>query len=320
MSNPLDRVDEFESLFRASVKPLVEIEPLPFERLLVVLDSEGCDEKRSTVTAIAADMAERYRVDVRIIAPVRKLKREAEADTGHAEELLGEMLETIKARSGNQVSGEVKMGAPARVILDEVAAYSPSIILMSSLFGEAEPDLETFTLGAVTDRVLSSVSEPLLLVEGRVDEVEKLWRDILVYVEDEDTAGNCLSATRTLALKGAQVGLLHVIDSGWLKHIHRALEFASELNTEQATEAIERALNREMTLYLEAGVEALNKTGHVAHLEIATGDPIELTRDEITGKDHGLLICNSVAPDQKLIDSIAYNLAAHLREVPLLLV
>ncbi len=315
MSTRYSRVDEFESVFKATVREKVEIDKLPFERLLVILDCEGSEAKRQSVVDCAFDMADRYKVETRVVAPVGRW-----GDKEKAEKLLKEATERIDSVGPQKCDGELLEGAPHRIILDQEKSYQPSILLMSSLFGETDEDLETYTLGSVADRVLSSVSEPVLLIEGKVENVGALWSDILVYVEDQKTADSCLAATRTLAIKGAKTALLHVIDSGWLEQIDRAIDLASELDSFKTSEAIVTSLQRDMGHYLTSAADALDRTGHEPSQSIQIGDPIEICRNEVLEKHHGLLICNSVAPDQKLIDSIAYNLAAYMREIPLLLV
>lgn len=320
MSSVDSHLDEFESVFRASVRPHVEIEPLALERLLVVLDSEGSDLKREAVIACATDMADRFKVETRVLVPLPRLKREGEPDVTRASRLLRRTLEGIEGTGLREFSGEVKVGPSARIILNEVAACEPSMLLMSSLFGHDDDELESYTLGSVADRVLSSVAQPIMLIEGGVQDPARLWSDMLIFVDAAATAGSCLSAALTLADKGARTSLLHVLDGAWLATVKRGIELASELESDKAVEAICRSLVTDMKNYLSAAVEALTHTGHVASSNVEIGDPIELTRQAITSGNHGLLVCNSVAPDQKLIDSIAYNLAAYLRDIPLLLV
>ena len=63
----------------------------------------------------------------------------------------------------------------------------------------------------------------------------------------------------------------------------------------------------------------VDSEGNEARRESVIGDPIDKIRSRIRSGGHRLLVCNSVAPDHKLIQSLAYNLAVYLREVPLLL-
>lgn len=321
MSTKASKVDEFESLFRSSVRPTVEIEKLPLNRILVVLDSEGTEEKRDAVVRIATDMVDRFRVDAHILAPVRQLQREEKVDTSRVNSLLAEALKAIEQTGTRQsVSGEVQIGPVVRTILDEVARYQPNILILNSLFGENDEDLEGYSLGSVADRVLGALGTPILLVEGLVQEVERMWSDILVYLEDQETAGPCFSATRSLAVKGAKVELLHVLEHRWMEYLHRALELTSKVATEEAHDAIRSAIHSDMQNYIEAAKDALDRTGHNTSFEMLEGDPVEVTRERVLTHEYGLLICNSVAPDQRLIESVAYNLAAYLRKVPLLLV
>lgn len=320
MSTVRSHLDEFESVFRSAVRPHVEVQPLAFERLLVVVDAEGDEAKSAGVLTCAADLADRFRVECRLVAPVPRRRREQQPDTTHAEAELKAALEKVESVRPGQVSGEVLVGSPARVILEQVAASSPSLIIMPSLFGEADVELESFTLGSVADRVLATVREPILLIEGAVENPSALWTDMLVYVEDAETSVGCLSAAVKLAEKGARTTLLHVLDQGLLATMRHGIELASELESDKALAAIQRSLTTDMEHYLSGAAQALIRTGHKTEFAIEVGDPIETTRDHITSGGYKLLVCNSVAPDQKLIDSVAYNLAAYLREIPLLLV
>ena len=80
------------------------------------------------------------------------------------------------------------------------------------------------------------------------------------------------------------------------------------------------ALNKDMEHFLEGAKELLDRTGHQTSYDIEVGDPVDATRKYIQDKGPKLVVCNSVSADERLVDSVAYNLAAYLREVPLLLV
>ena len=320
MSSRRFMVDEFESVFQSSLRPTLDIKPLQLSKLLVVLDTEGCEEKRQAVVSVAADLADRHRLEVRIITPVAPHRVEQAHLEARAQEATQDCLTRIRETGVKELSSLVRVASPHRAILDEVESWDPSLLIMSSLFGEVDEDLESYTLGSVTDRVLSSIHQPILLIEGKVDDVSRMWSDILVYVEERVTAEQCLACTRSVALKDAHTSLLHVIDKEWMDQIQRAINLASRLPSTETGEAILRSLRSDMNRYLESARDLLNSTGHQADFSIELGDPIEVCREKVRSGGHGLLICNSVSPDRKLIDSLAYNLAAYLREIPLLLV
>jgi len=321
MSTHSSKVDEFASLFRSSLRPHIEVDKLPLSRVLVLLDSEGLQAKREAVVAITADMADRFRVDVHLLAPVQRLQREVQVNTNRADELLAEALKMVREAGPRQkITGEVIVDSTVRAVLTSVKSYKPDLVILSSLLGECDEDLEGYSLGSAVDRILNSLAIPILLIEGPVADIGRLWSDILVYVESQETVTPCFSATRSLAVKGAQVELLHVLDEHWLQQLRTGLALTREVGTDASYDAIRTSLKEQIQHYLEAAVEALDRTGHNTTFEILEGDPIDITRQRIRSRQYGLLICNSSAPDEKLVDSIAYNLAAYLREVPLLLV
>lgn len=314
MSQKQTKFDEFASLFRSVVRPHLEVEPLALNRLLVVVDVHSDEQKYQGVCNVTESMLDRFKPTIRLFAPV--------ADEDHvkkAQERVDALVKKLEV-VGAEVETELRVCFPAQAILDEADEFSADFLVLPSLVGELDHELESFTLGGVVDKVLSSSSRPILLIEGEVPEADLLWSDILLFIEEAETAEPCLAATRTLASKAAGARMLHVIDSHMLSIVERAFQVTTELETAIATDALSAALKKDMEHYLSGAKELLDRTGHNASFEIKVGDPVETTREFI--KDHGphLVVCNSVAPDQRLVDSVAYNLAAYLREVPLLLV
>lgn len=315
MSQQSARFDEFASLFRSVVKPHLEVEPLPLNRLLIVLDSLGNEAKREGTCRLARSMTEIFKTETRIIVPVPTGGPVLEDAQRRCARLIGEI-----ASKGGTASGRAEVGFAATQILEEIASFEADFIVLPSLFGELDEDLEEYSLGAVVDKVLSRTGKPILLVEGAVEEPDALWSDILLFIEETGTAEPCLAATRTLAAKEADARLLHVIDSHMLALVERAFGVATELDTSVACAALEKALHKDMEHFLMGAQDLLNRTGHRAEFMIEVGDPVEVCRQTIQEKGPNLVICNSVSPDQRLVDSVAYNLAAYLRETPLLLV
>lgn len=313
------RLDEFESIFRASLTPSVPIEPLKLERLLGVLDWEGNAAKREGLLACVRALAEEHRPALRMVAPLRELKSRPNTPPVEA------ATEQLDAQAhhlwqlGLEVSHEVQVGSPSSLILEQKASFQPTLLVLSSLFGEDEDGLEGYTLGSVVDRVLEAMEIPLLLVEGPV-RPEGLLDRWLITVDNEASTPPCLNAAAGLARRGASVTLHHVLDESILKTYRQGIELAAELDSDKATAAVNRALCNRMEHYLKGAAQSLEKCGLKVDVVVEVGDPLHKIRARIAGGDYGLVACNSVAPDEKLIDSLAYNLAAHLRELPLLLV
>jgi nucleotide-binding universal stress UspA family protein len=315
MSEKSTKFDEFASLFRSVVRPHLEVEPLPLNNLLVIVDVHSDDEKYNGICNVAESMLDQFKPKVKLFAPVA-----LEEDLAIAEERLKILSDRLLQGKDVQLETEARRCLLAKSILEEADSFQADFLVMPSLVGERDRSLEGFTLGAVVDMVLSNSARPILLIEGDVPEAEQLWTDILLFIEEVDTAEPCLAATRTLAGKAAEARMLHVIDSHMLGIVERAFKVATELETTKASEALTAALQKDMDHFLEAAKDLLDRTGHTATYHIQVGDPVDTTRKFI--QEHGphLVVCNSVAPDERLVDSVAYNLAAYLREVPLLLV
>lgn len=314
MTQKNSKFDEFESLFRSVVRPHLEVEPLPLERLLVVVDAVGVPDKHHGLMGVTASMVDRFKVEVVLYCPV-----EDESSRQQAEKKSAEIADKISA-SGKQSQTEIAVGQLSGLILEKIEDFEPDFILLPSLFGERDAGLEGYSLGGTVDKVLSKTGVPILLIEGDIAEPDELWENILLFVEEATTAEPCIAATRTLAGKNAGARMLHVIDSHMLGTVRRAFEVATELDTDTAIDALEKGLRRDMEHYLEGAKELLDRTGHNSSFMVRLGDPVEVTREVIAEEQPRLVVCNSVAPDQRLVDSVAYNLAAYLREVPLLLV
>jgi universal stress protein family protein len=315
MSEKSTKFDEFASLFRSVVRPHLEVEPLPLEKLLVVIDVHSDEEKHSGICNVTESMLDQFKPQIKLFAPV-----ESDDDLATATDRLKVLSERLLQGKDVQLETEARRCPLARSILEEADSFGADFLVLPSLFGERDRSLEGYTLGAVVDMVLSNSARPILLVEGEVPEADKLWTDILLFIEEVGTAEPCLAATRTLAGKAAEARMLHVIDSHMLSVVERALGVATELETSKATEALSAALEKDMDHFLQGAKDLLDRTGHRATYDIQIGDPVETTRRYIQDNGPHLVVCNSVAPDERLIDSVAYNLAAYLREVPLLLV
>ncbi len=315
MSQKSTKFDEFASLFRSVVRPHLEVDPLPFKRLLVVMDFQGNQERAQGAPQLARDMTDSFKTETHLLCPLRK----AGETLASAQKECDALREAIQAK-GATVSTKVDVGHPATQILEEIEAFDPDLIVIPNLFGEKDDQLEGFSLGAVVDKVLSSTPRPILLLEGSIADTSALWSDILVFVEEASTTERCLAITRTLAEKEAAVRLLHVIDSNMLRIVEHAFELTTELDTQVATAALQKALRKDMDHFLQGAKELLDRTGHHTTYDILMGDPVETCRNYIQEKGPHLVVCNSVAPNQRLVDSVAYNLAAYLQSTPLLLV
>ena len=315
MSQKSTKFDEFASLFRSVVRPHLEVEPLPLNKLLIVLDVHSDDEKHNGICNVAESMLDHFKPEIKLFAPVAVAE-----DLTVAEQRLKALADRLLQGKDVQLATEARRCTMARAILDEADSFGADFLVLPSLFGERDRELEGYTLGSVVDMVLSNSARPILLIEGDVPEADLLWTDILLFIEEVGTAEPCLAATRTLAGKAAEARMLHVIDSHMLTIVERAFRVATELETTVATEALTSALKKDMEHFLSGAKELLDRTGHSSSFEIRVGDPVETTRRFI--QDHGphLVVCNSVAPDERLVDSVAYNLAAYLRGGTLLLV
>lgn len=314
MSQKSTKFDEFASLFRSVVRPHLEVEPLPLKKLLVVFDVHSDDEKHNGICNVTDSMMDQFKPELKLFVPISD-----ESEKEKAEECLKPIVEKLDKRGITAIT-EVRQATLASSILEEADSFEADFLVLPSLFGETDRGLEGFTLGAVVDKVLSSSSRPILLIEGDVPDAELLWSDILLFVEEIATAEPCLAATRTLAGKAADARMLHVVDSHMLQLVERAFEVTTELETSVAADALVAALRKDMDHFLQSAKELLDRTGHQSTYDIEVGDPVEVTRAFIKEKGPHLVVCNSVAPDERLVDSVAYNLAAYLREVPLLLV
>lgn len=314
MSQKSTKFDEFASLFRSVVRPHLEVEPLPLNKNLICYDIHGTQEKKQGIASVTESMHDRFKPQTRLFAPI-----ETEDDREVAEKELEEIKSRLNPKDG-EISTCVEVGYPSKLILQQMESFEADFVILPSLFGERDRDLEGFTLGATVDKVLSSCAKPILLIEGEIPDAGLLWTDILLFIEEVETAEPCLAVTRTLARKAADARMLHVIDAHMLAIVKRALNVATELETSVASDALMTALKKDMDHFLQGAKELLDRTGHQTTYEIKVGDPVETTRTFIKDNGPHLVVCNSVAPDERLVDSVAYNLAAYLREVPLLLV
>ncbi len=76
---------------------------------------------------------------------------------------VADMVDRAEQRGFERVTGEVREGSPAEVVLDHAADHDVDLVVMGT---HARTGVERYLLGSVTERVLRASPVPVLTVRG----------------------------------------------------------------------------------------------------------------------------------------------------------
>ncbi len=306
-------LEEFTHLFNRANSPTVNIEPRAFNNIAVLVDTQGSSSKQYGVRQVLEELQARNSLNIHWITASQDEATKLEQDT-----LLKTWEDQLEFSYFERHHGTIH---PADHTLKILESLNLDLLIAPSLFGEDAPSLEGYTLGSTLDKVLSLAKTPVLLVEGTLPEGKSsIFDQVLCYIESEQQSQQCWDCCSGIANKEAAVNFVHVMEDDWIKRVQEAIPVTKGTPILNAVETFVEAHQFHYRHYLEEAREAFLQLQFSGTNTVTTGDPIVWVKEHLKEHPNSLIVCNSVAPDEKLVDSLAYNLAAYLTNTPILLV
>lgn len=282
-----DKIDQFESVFRAAERPRFAYAPPLIERVLVVTDG-GADDGRAFTEAIRT-----------FVAPAG---------------LDGAMFETLCRDDFDTIAR----------MLELVEARQPDLIATYRNLHLKTQDLR-HSLGAYLDTLTQATVMPVLVTpRPERDAFAAAMRptdDVLVMTDHLAADVRTVNYGVRFAAKGGTVHLCHIEDDATFQRYMRAIERIPTIETDSARETIRRQLLKAPQEYIEACVESLRAGGQDVRINsvVRMGHCIDDYRELIKQHAGDLLVCNTNDDERLTMHPMAYALAIEVRDEVLLL-
>jgi len=287
----MDKVDQFESVFRSATKELFHYGILPIRTVLIVTD-------------LCGSPAERFAAKVRAL------------------------MATV--RNGDECSFVTIDGerfTSAKDLLDLVEAQRPDLIASYRCL-HSEAWRWAFTLGAHIDVLTQSTTTPVLLMPHPDDSGEAagsestVKTDRVMAVTDHLTGDEHLvNAALAFTEPSGTLFLTHVEDDATFERYLGVVGRIPEIDTEFARELIETQLLKEPHDYIRSVSAALRLANVACTIEelVSMGSHVKEYKALVEANQVDLLVLNTKDEDQSAMHGLAYPLAVELRDTPLLM-
>lgn len=283
----MSSVDQFESVFRAADKDLLEYERVDIESMLVITDLNAA--KAKTFCAQLQEL-------LRVLEPIEVCGLATASDFATAEDLL-QLVESKQP--------------------DLVCTYR-NLHTASWRFPHS--------LGVHLDVLLQRASMPVLVVPhpsaGYHAEHALAHTDRVMAITDHLANDHQLvNYAARLTQSGGSLFLTHIEDQTVFDRYIDAISKIPTIDTEESRKRLSEQLLKEPRDYIESCQQRLLGAGLQLTVEpiVAFGDHLSQYRDHITSHQIDLLVMNAKDHDQLAMHGLAYPLAVELRQIPLLI-
>ena len=280
----MDKVDQFESVFRSAAKELFHYQRLDIRSVLVVtdLDRGAAPAVEAEVRGVTSALGEASYVTI----------------TGDEFNSPNDLLEVIERQRP-----------------DLIATYR---CLHSPAWRWA------FTLGAHVDVLTQATATPVLLLPHPERESGPLsGRTDRVMAVTDHLAGEQDLVNTALALvdPGGTLYLSHVEDDAVFQRFTDVVGRVPEIDTDLFRERVEAQLLKEPTDYIRSVSAELATSPVQCTVEqvVTMGHHVKEYRKLIEDKQVDLLVMNTKDEDHSAMHGLAYPLVVELRDVPLLM-
>lgn len=279
----MDKVDQFESAFRAAAKDVFHYQRLDVRSVLVVTDLD-----RSAAAAVE-------------------------------EEVRG-VTSALPDASYVTVTGDEY--ASPKDLLDVVERQRPDLIATYRCL-HSPAWRWAFTLGAHVDVLTQVTPTPVLLMPHPERETGPLsGRTDRVMAVTDHLAGEEALVNAALALvdPGGTLTLSHVEDDATFKRYMGAVSKIPELDTDLTRESLRSQFLKEPADYIGSVAGALEGRDVTVAEVVTMGHHVQEYRALVEEQRIDLLVMNTKDEDHSAMHGLAYPLAVELRDVPLLMV
>ncbi|MAG57114.1 MAG: hypothetical protein CMJ83_12545 [Planctomycetes bacterium] len=283
----MDKVDQFESLFRSATKPAFEREEVPIASVLVAAD--GSDEE-----------AEAYGDRVR------------------------SFLDTLGANVHWRDVGSD--GFPTINALHEILeAEQPDLICTHRHLASASRRWQS-TLGEYLDVLTQTTDTPVLVLPhpGAEDVPDFAQRDtsmVMALTNHLPGDGRLVNTALRLTRPQGTLALCHIEDDLVFERYMEVISRIPDVDTDLARETIHAQLEKEPRDWITSVKQALDTAGvHVRVQELVVfGHHLKTCLHHVKEQEAGLVVIHTKDEDQSAMHGLAYPLAIDLRDTPLLM-
>lgn len=286
MSDSLQSIDEFESMFRRA-----EREPYAY-----------CDVPISTVTIVTDSD-----------------RRAAEQVQASFTDFLPRLntVENWRLIDGSQYSN-------VNELLQQVDAEQTDLVVTYRHLQE-QSLVPQHSLGVYLDVLTQATSIPVLVLPGTAAEPKPIDGRICnrVMVVTDHIAGDhqLINYGVRMCASGGTVWLCHVEDDVTFRRYLECISRIPEIETDQARELIARQLFKEARDFIQTCIDELRQDGPKLsyHSEVRLGHHLQEYRELIDAHDIDLVVTNTKDEGQLAMHGAAYSLSVEMHDVAMLL-
>lgn len=280
------KLDDFESVFRSSVKTPFHHAPPNIESALLITDVDNA----ATESFLEAS--------------------KAFLGSGHAQDI---EWTTMTSEDFDEVA----------TVLDRVRRNPPSLVVCyRHLLGQGAK--LPYSLGSTVDTLTQATDVPVLLLPRPDDEkIELPTRAQQVMVVTDHLTGDdrLVNWAAHLCVDDGTLFLTHIEDEATLGKYLDACSKIPGIDVDVATEKLPKKLLAMPTDYIASTAEILAKQGIHENVEalVRLGDPVKDYEKLVEELNVDLLIMNTKDQSQNAMHALAYALSVEIRNRPLLL-
>lgn len=288
MSDRMERIDRFESVFRSADKPRFRIRPVTFARGLVV-----CDRSRDEAAALA-DEVRRYLAELQL------------------------NLDGTSALTWRTLCAEDFASVSA--LKSAIDQAQPDLIVTHRHLREP-PEKIAHSLGVYLDEMTQYVKPPVLVLPGRGEVPDRDIQRVMVVTDHLTGQDRLVNKALRFTRPGGTLYLCHIEDAVVFARYLSAVERIPEINTDLYRERIGAKLLREPRDYIQSCVEAISESGMALQVEaiVELGSRVRDYRRLIDEQRIDLLIMYTKDETQLAMHGMSYSIAVEFDHVPLLM-
>ena len=283
----MSSVDQFESVFRAADKDVLEYEQVEISSVLVITD----------------------------------------LGTGEAKTFCGQVQEFLRVLDPIEVwdLANAKDFATAEDLLELVETKRPDLICTYRNLHTAAWRFP-YSLGVHLDVLLQRASMPVLVVPHpsagyHADHAFAHTDRVMAITDHLANDHHLVNYAARMTRPGGSLFLTHIEDQTVFDRYVDAISKIPTIDTDESRERLSIQLLKEPGEYIVSCQERLRAAGLQLTVEpiVAFGDHLSQYRDHINSHQIDLLVMNAKDHDQLAMHGLAYPLVIELRQIPLLI-
>ncbi len=286
MTDHLEHIDEFESMFKRAEREPFLFEEIPIQSVALITD--GTQAEAETLKASLVGFLPRLKT----VDPWQLI-------VGSDYDNVGQLMDDIAERQTD-------------LIVTYRHLQERSLVPQHSL-------------GVYLDVITQMTQIPVLVLPGTAAEPVSLagrtCRRLMVVTDHISGDSRLINYAVTMSDDKDEIWLVHVEDDAVFERYMSVIGRIPEIETDRARALIEAQLLKEAQDFLETCIAELHqKIPHVTfYSSVKRGHHLRQYRDLITAHDVDLLVANTKDEDQLAMHGIAYSLSVEMIDVALLL-